>query len=265
VRVRDTVHEASADRDQEDRQFITALARGLDILDAFTPQDRMLGNQELAERTGLSKTTISRQTYTLTRLGYLIYLPRFAKYRLGFRAIALGQAALAGFDIREIARPEMQRLSDDMQASVFLGSRDRDDIIFIEQCRPAVAVSLQLGIGSRVPIASTAIGRAYYALAKPAERAEIEATLSEKLAGDWPKLRKGLLEAADMYAALGFTISLGEWNKAVNSAGAAFLLPSGGIMALTCGAPAFMLPRDRLLQETGPRLAAAARQIAALT
>ena len=62
--------------DAPDRQFVVALSRGLDVLRCFRASDPMLGNQEIAARTGLPKPTVSRLTHTLTRLGYLIYLER---------------------------------------------------------------------------------------------------------------------------------------------------------------------------------------------
>src|SRR5256885_13076191 len=49
-----------------DRKFVTALARGLEVLRVFTPTEGLLGNGEIAERTGLPKPTVSRLTYTLT-------------------------------------------------------------------------------------------------------------------------------------------------------------------------------------------------------
>ncbi len=64
----------------KDRQFVTALARGLDILRAFHAGEGMLGNQEIAHRTGLPKPTVARLTHTLTELGYLNYIRRFRKY-----------------------------------------------------------------------------------------------------------------------------------------------------------------------------------------
>jgi DNA-binding IclR family transcriptional regulator len=54
-----------------DRQFVNGLARGLEVLRAFRPDDGPLGNHALAERTGLPRSTVSRLTYTLTSLGYL--------------------------------------------------------------------------------------------------------------------------------------------------------------------------------------------------
>jgi len=52
-----------------DRHFVTALARGLEVLASFRHGDRMLGNQELSKRCGLAKSTVSRLTHTLTSLG----------------------------------------------------------------------------------------------------------------------------------------------------------------------------------------------------
>ena len=63
-----------------DRKFITALARGLEVLRVFTPTEGLLGNGEIAERTRLPKPTVSRLTYTLTKLGYLSHIERLAEY-----------------------------------------------------------------------------------------------------------------------------------------------------------------------------------------
>lgn len=247
-----------------DRQFVTALGRGFAILQAFTPGDAMLGNREIAQRTGLPKPTVSRLTYTLMRLGYLTYLPRLAKYQLGLGAVALGQLALANLSIRQVARPEMQRLAAGMDASVSLGGRDRLSMIYIEHCPPSSAVALQLGVGSRIPLAVTAMGRAYYAVASPEERAELDAKLAERHGADWPALQTGLEEAVDRHAAFGFATSIGEWNSEVHAAAAAFALPDGTIVSLNCGAPGFKMSRERVLQEAGPAVAATAKRVAAL-
>ena len=108
-----------------DRKFVTALSRGLDVLRCFGPRDRWLTNLEMARRTGLAKPTVSRLAYTLTRLGYLRYSERLNKYALGSAAISLGYAALGQMDIRRVARPLMQELSDYTKASVHLAVNDR--------------------------------------------------------------------------------------------------------------------------------------------
>jgi DNA-binding IclR family transcriptional regulator len=248
----------------EDRQFVAAIARGFDILHAFRAEDPILGNQELAERTGLPRATVSRLTHTLTRLGYLAYLPRFGKYQLGLAAVPLGQLALANMGIRRMAAPLMRQLAEETNASVSLGKRDGLAMLYVEHVSPRTAVALQLEIGSRVPLCVTAMGRAYYAAAPQEERAALDAELEKRHLGEWPRIRDGLGEARDMLPRLGFTISPGDWNPTVHAAGAAVILPGGEVMALNCGAPAFMLDRARLTGEIGPRLAAVARRLESL-
>ena len=58
---------------KEDRHFVTALSRGLEVLGCFRSGDKLLGNVDIARRCGLPKSTVSRLTYTLTRIGYLHY------------------------------------------------------------------------------------------------------------------------------------------------------------------------------------------------
>ncbi len=84
-----------APTDQNAGQHASALVRGLQILRAFTPADASLGNQELIERTGLPKATVSRLTYTLVGLGYLIYDPALGRYRIGPATVSLGYSGLS--------------------------------------------------------------------------------------------------------------------------------------------------------------------------
>ncbi|HJY37258.1 MAG TPA: helix-turn-helix domain-containing protein, partial [Steroidobacteraceae bacterium] len=75
---------------KQDRHFVTALSRGLDVLSCFRSGSRLLGNQDISERCRLPKSTVSRLTYTLTKLGYLHYVKESGKYRLGTATLALG-------------------------------------------------------------------------------------------------------------------------------------------------------------------------------
>ncbi|HRO60611.1 MAG TPA: IclR family transcriptional regulator, partial [Burkholderiaceae bacterium] len=85
------------------------------------------------------------------------YVPESGKYRLGTGTLAQGAAMLARLDVRQIARPLMQDMADATGALVSLGTRDRLSIIYIESCRGSSIVTLSLDVGSRIPIAATAI------------------------------------------------------------------------------------------------------------
>ena len=246
---------AAAPVAKEDRHFITALARGLDLLACFGSGDRLFGNQELAERCKLPKSTVSRLTYTLTKLGYLQLDPTVGKYRLGTATLALGSAMLARLEVRELARPLMQQLADASHAMVSLGVRDRLSMIYVENCRSQAALTLSLDVGSRIPIARTAMGRAYLAIAAQGERDDILQRVRELDEAAWPTIRDGVQRAMEEYQSVGCCTSLGVWQPDVNAIAIGFRPADGSVpVSINCGGPAFNLPADFLLREVRPRL-----------
>jgi DNA-binding IclR family transcriptional regulator len=249
----------------QDRQFVIALARGLEILRCFKPGDQMLGNQEMAARTGLPKPTVSRLTHTLTRLGYLVYVERFAKYRLGTAVLSLGYSALSAMDIRQVARPMMQELADYSDVAVALSSYDRTSMVYVEICRGQGALTIQLAMGSRIPVTATAMGRAYLAALSDSERNAILAEVRAKRpAAEWPAIQAGVDQAVRDYQERGFTLSVGEWKGDIHAVGVPVRQAStGAIYALNCGGAGFLLPRERLETDLGPRLVQLARRIEA--
>jgi DNA-binding IclR family transcriptional regulator len=247
-----------------DRNFVVALARGLDVLRAFRPNDGLLGNQEIAARTKLPKPTVSRLTYTLTKLGYLTPVPRFEKYQLAPAAMALGYAALANLGVKHLSETFRDELMRQTGGACAVGARDRLSMIYFGQSKADLSVSVQLDVGSRIPIATTAMGRAYLWALAPDERTQLLREMREHYGHRWPKLRDGIERAGEMVARHGFVISAGEWQDDVHAAGVAMRLNDGtGPYAFNCGAPAFRFTEDRLLNDIGPRLLAMVRTIEA--
>ncbi len=247
-----------------DRKFITALARGLEVLRAFTPNEGLLGNREIAERTGLPKPTVSRLTYTLTKLGYLMHVERLGKYQLAPGALAIGYSTLANMRIREIARPYMQELANYAGASVAIGTRDRLSVVYVEHCHSKATVLLRLHLGSRIPIATTAIGRALLAALPEHERVLLLDLLARQEKDRWPVIRAGIEKAVEDLATRGFTLSIGEWNPDVCAVGVPVFSSDGsGVFAFNCGAPMFHMSRERLEADIGPRLVNIVRNVEA--
>jgi DNA-binding IclR family transcriptional regulator len=123
---------------------------------------------------------------------------------------------------------------------------------------------VQLDVGSRIPIANTAMGRAYLWALAAEERAALLRELREHYGNRWPKLKDGIERAGEMVAKHGFAISAGEWQDDVHAVGVALSLNDGtGPYAFNCGAPAFRFTEDRLRNEIGPRLVAMVRTIEA--
>ncbi len=247
-----------------DRSFVVALSRGLDVLRAFHPNDGLLGNQEIAARTNLPKPTVSRLTYTLTKLGYLTPVPRFEKYQLAPSAMALGYAALANLGVRQLSEPYREEVMRATGGAVAVGGRDRHSMIYFGQSRHGLTLSVQLDVGSRIPMATTAMGRAYIWALSSDERATLLRELRDHYGSRWPKLRDGIERSGETMAKHGFTISAGEWQDDVAAVGVGLKLNDGtGPYAFNCGAPAFHFTEDRLRNDIGPRLVAMVRNIEA--
>jgi DNA-binding IclR family transcriptional regulator len=247
-----------------DRSFVVALSRGLDVLRAVHPNDGRLGNQEIAARTNLPKPTISRLTYTLTKLGYLTQVPRFEKYQLAPSAMALGYAALANLGVRHLSESYREEVMRETGGAVAVGARDRLSMIYVGQSRNGLALGVQLDVGSRIPIATTAMGRAFIWALPDEERTALLRDLREHYGSRWPRMRDGIERAGEMIERTGFALSVGEWQDDVHAAGVALKLNDGtGPYAFNCGAPAFRFTEDRLRNDIGPRLVAMVRNIEA--
>jgi len=254
----------SAKKGATDRSFVVALSRGLDVLRAFQPNDGLLGNQEIAARTNLPKPTVSRLTYTLTKLGYLTPVPRFEKYQLAPSAMALGYAALANLGVRHLSEPFREEVMRETGGAVAVGGRDRHSMIYFGQSRNGLTLGVQLDVGSRIPIATTAMGRAYLWALAPDDRAALLRELREHYGSRWPRMRDGIERAGETVAKHGFAMSTGDWQNDVAAVGVALKLNDGtGPYAFNCGAPAFRFTEDRLRNDIGPRLVAMVRNIEA--
>ena len=248
--------------DRKDRQFVTALARGLSILRAFRCEDRVLGNQDLAARTGLPKPTVSRLTYTLTELGYLNYNKEFGKYELGTSVLALGYAALANFDIRQVVRPHLRTLSEANNVGAGLTTPNGLSMVYIEYSSPPTLVTLRIDVGLRLPMIETASGLAYLSALDDVERQRFIHKLRARHTTEWPELENRLNKARDELATTGFCIKIGAWDPDVNAVATPFVSPDGGgIYVLSCATPAFLADRDRLAKKIGPQLVAAAERL----
>ncbi|MFG1270466.1 IclR family transcriptional regulator [Xanthobacter versatilis] len=247
---------------KDDRHFVTALARGLEVLACFKRGETFLANHEITERCKLPRSTVSRLTYTLTKLGYLHYVEEVGKYRLGTQLMALSTVALGGLDVRQIARPAMRELANFSNGTVGLAVRDRLSMRYVECMRGPAAISLNIEVGVRMSMVRSSIGRAFIAALTPAERAPLfeELRMLDPLA--WPKLRETLEKAIEDYATLGCCCSFGEWQESVSAIAVGFR-PGRGLppMAINCGAPTVITAPQFLLDEVRPRLVEMVRRL----
>ncbi|NGM38012.1 IclR family transcriptional regulator [Methylobacterium sp. DB0501] len=246
---------------EEDRQFVTALGRGLEILRCFTPKENALGNQDIAALTGLPKPTVSRLTYTLLRLGYLRQDARTGRYQLDIGVLGFGYSMLSNLVIRSVAAPLMMELAEHAKAAVAMAARDRLQMIYVDVVQGQGNMTMRRQIGSGVPLPQSALGRACLAAMPESERDFLLDHVRRRDPDGWPTVRKGLDRALRDYEDYGYCLSIGEWHKDVNAVAVPLVHSQYGLLAFNCGGPSFQLSREKLEDDIGARLVGMVRNI----
>lgn len=247
---------------KSDRRFAQTLARGLQVLKAFRSDDGPLGNQELSERTGIPKSTISRLTYTLSVLGYLEHLETYEKYRLGAAAISLGSIANMTIPFMDTASDMMQSLAEEVGAFVGLTMRDADKMLITHCWRPTNVASVWLNVGFKLPLFSTSTGLAYLGALRSANVNALVDSYSDSLDVGIEEILKSIEESRLKIQNRGFYSSERSWNKEINAVAVPLRSPSfSEPVVFVCGAPSEMIDMDCFNMEIGPKLADRVKKI----
>ena len=198
-------------KEDNDRQFVTALGRGLTLLAAFEDYEQ-LSHQQLCQMTALPKATVTRLIHTLTTLGFL-RLTEHGQYQLGSSAVRLSATAWSRHDMVAAAEPLLRQFASNNEVSVNLATEVEGEMRYHACCRSPARLSVNLQVGSAVPVARTAIGRAFYAASSQARQAVIMSNLQEQLpTEDYNHAQTALASAAEHYAKYGYTVSDGEFS-----------------------------------------------------
>ncbi|MBN9427927.1 MAG: IclR family transcriptional regulator [Burkholderiales bacterium] len=226
--------ETSDDADTLDRQFVTALARGLQVLACFTVETPELGVGEMARMLGLPKPTVWRLCHTLQALGYLVPASG-TNLRPGVRILSLGYPALAGVPITELARSELSEIALKHMSAVSLSIVDGTEMVVLQRVQGS-ASSLGHVMGGRFPIASSASGWACLAGMERDQRSALIAKI-ERTDKRWSTLGAAFAEAFKRYKKDGYIINKGRFNDEINavamplrskSGSAVYSISSGG-------------------------------------
>lgn len=136
--------------------FIEALARGLEVIRAFHPQQPHLSLTEVAEATGLARPTARRILLTLEELGYARAEP--AGWALTPRVLELGVAYVQSQGLWELARPHMEALVASTNESSSMAQLDGSDIVYVARTAVPKIITFAVSIGTRFPALQTSLG-----------------------------------------------------------------------------------------------------------
>ncbi|KRW57803.1 IclR family transcriptional regulator [Pseudomonas sp. TTU2014-080ASC] len=153
--------------------FITALSKGLSIITAFKAGRPSMSLVELAEVTGLNKSTVQRSAFTLEALGYLHKDPVTKRFRLAPKSLDLGAGYLQTSELIERANPYLHELNRDVEESCNLLEPCGLDMLYVARFPSHKQISIHMPLGRHLPMYCTAAGRAYLAVLPRAEADEI--------------------------------------------------------------------------------------------
>ncbi|ABB11329.1 IclR family transcriptional regulator [Burkholderia lata] len=246
----------------EPAQVTLTLDRGLQLLRAFHAERAPLTNGELAQRTGMSRSAVSRLTSTLIQLGYIRRVAGGTRFELATGVFGIGHAYLETNPVTRLAQPLMQQLADRLDVSVALATADGLDMLYIAHRTSSGIATLRLGVGSLLPMGLTAIGRAWlWGLPDP-QRQEYVARLLEAAGAQRDAMRAGIDHAFEDLRENGVCLSYGEFQR--NAYGIALPVRVGDTatpMSLSCGAIKAHADIDTIRQRIVPALKQAARDL----
>ncbi|MGD9941808.1 MAG: IclR family transcriptional regulator [Burkholderiaceae bacterium] len=246
-----------------DRQFVTALARGLQILSCFSSTTPELSGSELAKLTGLPQPTVWRLCHTMLELGMLISTAG-DRMRPGLPVLRLGISALAGLDVVELARPHMQEAANHYRAACGLATRQGLQMVMIERCHGDNPLLTNLRRGSVFQVADSGLGWACLAGLPAHEREALIAEIERDDAQRWKAARKAFRAALADYEENGFIVNSGIFHPDYHTVAVPVFDRNGQVhCGLNCGAPISTLPTQKLRKEVGPKLVSLARMLEA--
>ena len=142
---------------ERDSEFVQSLERGLAVIRAFKRERPQMTLSEVAELTGLTRAAARRFLITLRELGYVESDGRL--FSLGPLVLELGYSYLSSLPVWEVARPQLERLAETVRETTSASVLDGTEIVFVARVGSDRIMSMNLGIGSRLPSWATAMGR----------------------------------------------------------------------------------------------------------
>src|SRR5580704_5264005 len=248
-----------------DPDFMTSLARGLAVIQAFSQKKRQLTISQVSNKTGFSRAAVRRCLYTLAKLGFAGSDDN-RHFFLQPRVLALGHSYISSMPLATAAHPILERFSRMMHESCSIATLDGLDIVYVARANVTRIMAIDLGVGSRLPAFCTSMGRVLLANLPSAELESFLARIqftrytnrtiitADKLR---PVLRTVLRNG---YAIVDQELELGLRSMAVP-----IQSPSGEVVAaVNVGAHAQRVSNQEMLNNFLPHLRAAAQELCML-
>jgi len=258
-------HSGDSDAFTGDPNFMTSLARGLAVIQAFSQRRHHLTISQVSTTTGLSRAAVRRCLYTLAKLGFAGSDDN-RHFFLRPRILALGHSYISSMPLATAAQPVLEHISRQLHESCSIATLDGVDIVYIARANVTRIMSIDLGVGSRLPAFCTSMGRAILANLPPEELEAILARVefkryTERTITNPAKLTQALRQIRRD----GYSIIDQELEHGLRSMAVPIQNPSGKVVAaLNIGAHAQRVSIQDMQTKFLPHLRAAAQELCLL-
>lgn len=243
--------------------LVTGLLRGLAVLRCFDLGRERLGSSDIARLTGLPQPTVWRLCKTLEHGGYLVADADGSRFRPGLAILTLGYAALDTLELADLVRPHLQDVATRHRGAVSLSTRDGASMLYVQRCEaPGTVLTMNLRVGSAVPIISSGTGWAYLAGCSAGECARVLNECRKADAALYAKSERAALAAIAEYPEQGYVGNYDQFfpgmsTVAVPLADAVSPLP----YVINCTCPSALMASPRQRESAGQAMVKLAEQL----
>lgn len=229
-------------------ESIRAVERALDVLLCFSETNPELTMTQISLQVKINKSTVHRLLGTLEKKRFVQRDPVTGNYRLGIRILQMTYLTREKYDLRRLAQPYLQQLSEKYRENINLAVLDETEVIYVEVIESPQRIKLAATPGQRLPAFSTASGKSILAFLP-------EADVQKLLKRGLPRYTaRTIINMAEMTKDFtkarqqGFAISEQEFEEGINAVATPILDPGGTpIGSISVAGPAARLPRDYML------------------
>ncbi len=241
--------------------FVRSLARGLDVIKAFGPENPQMTLSEVARATGLTRAAARRFLLTLADLGYVRSDGR--EFSLRPKVLELGYAYLAGLSLNDVAAPHVEDLVAQTRESSSVAVLDGEEIVYVVRVPTKRIMAASISVGTRFPAYATSMGRVLLAHL-PEDQFEdyvknvCLAAITKRTVTDPDRLR----DLLRMVRAQGYAMTDQELEEGLRSAAVPLRDAKGSVVAaLNISTHASRVTMEELRRNLLPQLLATARLI----
>jgi len=243
------------------RDYVSSLARGLEVLRAFNRTGRKMTLSQVASETGNTRAGARRILLTLVHEGYAVADGKL--FDLTPQVLELGHSVLSSKGVWEIAKPFIDHLSEETRESVSAAVLDNFDVVYVSGAQYHRVISVGISVGARFPAHCTANGRVLLA-AQPKEKwpamlRDIELTrMTDRTVSDPETFRQVLEQVRDQ----GWSFVDQELEIGLMSISAPVKTSAGALVgAINVGVPTLRMSPEQMVAEILPKLQSTVRNI----